>query len=157
MPVFLILVAFLLDVSGAFVQQARLQNMADSGADAAMTKLVDLMVEKAEAHEANPPPNTDPRQMLTDQDRQALLLDNRVSDQARAYVEKNRQAYQLSLTSVTLRYPVTAVDCSNSARQNAELRLTLSTSYTYLLGQLLNASSGKRVEATARQFIRLCP
>lgn len=153
----LTLTAFVIDAAAAYVTHARLYNLVDAGADAASATLSDIIVEKALANEPNPPDGADPRDYLTEEDRQSIITDPRVAQTARDYVEQNRALYQLSLAEINVDYPVNPVVCGEGGQGQAEIQVTVHHTQPFLLGRLLNGNEATSLEAKARQFISLCP
>ncbi|MDO8617301.1 MAG: hypothetical protein Q7N87_00170 [Candidatus Uhrbacteria bacterium] len=155
---FLTMTAFLLDRASGLMIRNHLQAMADSGANAGMVALSDLMVEKAEAREPNAPDDTDPRSVLTDEDRQAMLVEGepRVKQAVTDYVEKNRVLYNITLDSVDIQYPMQQqIDCGSSDKQTANLRVTVKYTHPILFEKILD---GKNTLLTAAswQTMNLC-
>lgn len=149
--------AFLIDAGAAYATHARMQTFADAGADAGATRLADAVVERAIAREPNPSDGTDPRTVLTAEDRAAILADASVAAAARDYVERNRAAYAATLDTVDVTYPTRSVDCGDGTLRDAELRVTVRRNHPFVLGALLNGNTGTALVADALRSVRLCP
>lgn len=149
--------AFIIDAAGAYATSARLQNFVDAGVDAGAARLSDRIVELATAYEPNPPEGADPRDYLTEADRQAILTDPTVGETVRDYVERNRAPYGITLDAVEVQYPVNTVTCTDSVPENAEVRATVRKNQTFILGMLLNGQDATGLSASSIRTVRLCP
>ncbi len=153
----LALSAFVIDAAGAYATSARLQNFVDAGVDAGAARLSDRMVELAMVREPNPPDGADPRDYLTEADRQTILADPSIAETVRDYVERNRSPYGITLDAVEVQYPVNQIICTDVAPQNAEVRATVRKNQTFILGTLLNGNEATGLNASSIRAVRLCP
>lgn len=149
---FLALMTFVIDAAGAYVLTARLQNATDSAADAGIAKVADLIIEYANRRAPEAPPGADPRDYLTEEDRQAILFRSEPKESTEGYLSRNG-AYDATY----VQYPARAVSCGDPALRDAELRVTAEKNYTFLLGKLLNGNDGSRLKSESIQTLRLCP
>ncbi len=153
----LALSAFVIDAAGAYATSARLQNFVDAGVDAGAARLSDRLVELAVAREPDPPEGADPRDYLTETDRQTILADPSIAETVRDYIERNRAPYGITLDAVEVDYPVNQVSCADVAPQNAEVRATIRKNQPFILGTLLNGNESTGLSASAIRVLRLCP
>ena len=156
---FLVITAFLLDIAGGLMLHHRLQSMADQGADAGMNELSDFIVEKAKAREPNAPDGTDPRTVLTDEDRQAILVEGRarIEPVVREYIGKNPLPDAVVLQSKDVQFPVKQqVDCAEPDQQQVELRVTLKATQPMLFEKIWNRANTD-LQASSWQTMKLCP
>ena len=154
---FLVFTAFLVDAAAAYVTQGRLQNFADAGADAGGATISNLIIERAMAHQANPPEGADPLAVLTEEDRQSIISDPRVAASTRDLVERNRAPYGVTLDAVQVQYPVNPVVCAEASRHRVEVRVSVERTQPFLLGRLLNGKAATRLVADSARTLQLCP
>lgn len=153
----LALSAFVIDAAGAYATSARLQNFVDAGVDAGAVWLSDRMVELATSREPNPPEGADPRDYLTEADRQNILADPSIAEVVRDYIERNRAPYGITLDTVEVQYPANTVICTDVSPQSAEVRATVRKNQTFILGTLLNGQEATGLSASSIRTVRLCP
>ena len=153
---FLVFTAFLVDAAAAYVTQGRLQNFADAGADAGGATISNLIIERAMARQSNPPEGADPLAVLTEEDRQSIISDPRVTASARDFVERNRGVYGITLDAVEAQYPVNPVVCEDVNRRSVEVRVRASRVQPFLLGRLLNGNESTQLEASSIRALQLC-
>lgn len=149
--------AFVIDAAGAYATAARLQNFVDAGVDAGATRLSDRMVELAMVREPNPPEGADPRDYLTEADRQTILVDPSIGETVRDYIERNRVPYEIILDAVEVSYPVNQTICTEAVPQNVEVRATVRKNQSFILGRILNGNEATGLTASSIRSVRLCP
>jgi Flp pilus assembly protein TadG len=161
--VFLLLCAFLIDIASGLAVRNRLQVMSDTAADAGMVALGDYIVQLAEAERSRYPrrwrSETNPLRILTNADRQALLVSGRgrVESAIRANLSQNQAANRISVSTVEITYPVrSSVDCSSVEGSSVQLRLRLATSHPLLFESLWRRNRAL-LDVTSLQLMRVCP